>query len=116
MKTFIGPRLRRLREENGHTQGQMAKALGVSTSYVNLLENNQRSVSVTVLLKLFEVYGVEWREIAEDDDTTLLADIRTALQDPVFEMEGPDLAQLRAALSHSPDLARCFLRLHIRRP
>jgi transcriptional regulator with XRE-family HTH domain len=36
---------------------------------VNLLEKNERSVSVPVLLKLFEVYGVDWRDIAEDDDT-----------------------------------------------
>ena len=112
MKTFIGPRLRRLRMEHGQTQGQMAKSLGVSTSYVNLLEKNERSVSVTVLLRLFEVYGVDWRDIADGDDTAQLADIRAALQDPLFEQERPDLTQLRAALAHSPDLVGCFLRLH----
>lgn len=112
MKTFIGPRLRRLRKENAQTQVQMAKALGISTSYVNLLEKNERSISVPVLLKLFEVYGVDWRDIAEDDETAQLADIRAALQDPIFDAVRPDLPQLRAALSHSPDLAACFLRLH----
>ena len=112
MKTFIGPRLRRLRKENAQTQVQMARALGISTSYVNLLEKNERSISVPVLLKLFEVYGVDWREIAEDDETAQLADIRGALQDPIFDATRPDLPQLRAALAHSPDLAACFLRLH----
>ncbi|MCR9088468.1 MAG: short-chain fatty acyl-CoA regulator family protein [Rhodobacteraceae bacterium] len=112
MKKFIGPRLRRLRVENGQTQAQMARALGISTSYVNLLEKNERSVSVPVLLKLFESYRVDWREIAEDDETVQLADIRAALQDPLFESVRPDLPQLRAALTHSPDLAGCFLRLH----
>ena len=73
MKTFIGPRLRRLRIEHGQTQVQMAKELGISTSYVNLLEKNERSVSVPVLLKLFEAYGVDWRDIAEDDDTVKAA-------------------------------------------
>eukprot|EP00752_Nemacystus_decipiens_P000677 g677.t1 len=111
-KTFIGPRLRRLRLERGETQAQMARGLGVSTSYVNLLENNERSVSVTVLLKLFEVYGVDWRDIAADEDSTLLADLRAAVQDPLFGEERPDLAQLRAALAHSPELASCFLKLH----
>ena len=67
MKTFIGPRLRRLRVEHGQTQAQMARALGISTSYVNLLEKNERPVSVPVMLKLFELYGIEWRDIAEDD-------------------------------------------------
>ncbi|MBP0484902.1 helix-turn-helix domain-containing protein [Sagittula salina] len=112
MKTFIGPRLRRLRIEHGHTQVQMAKELGISTSYVNLLEKNERSVSVPVLLKLFEAYGVDWRDIAEDDDTAQLADIRGALQDPLFEGTRPDLPQLRAAMAHAPDLAAAFTKLH----
>jgi predicted transcriptional regulator/DNA-binding XRE family transcriptional regulator len=112
MKVFIGPRLRRLRKNSQQTQGQMGKALGISTSYVNLLEKNERSVSVPVLLKLLEVYGVDWRDIAEDEDTSQLADLRTALQDPLFKDDQPDLPQLRAALSHSPDLAASFLRLH----
>lgn len=111
-KTFIGPHLRRLRLERGETQGQMARALGISPSYVNLLENNERSVSVQVLLRLFEAYGVDWREIAEDDGSAQLADLRAALQDPLLAEARPDLPQLRAALVHAPGLAQAFLTLH----
>ncbi|OYW55351.1 MAG: XRE family transcriptional regulator, partial [Rhodobacterales bacterium 12-65-15] len=111
-KTFIGPHLRRLRHERSETQGMMARALGISPSYVNLLENNERSVSVQVLFKLFETYGVDWREIADEDGSGALADLRAALQDPVFGDTRPDLTQLRAALVHAPDLAAAFLRLH----
>src|SRR6056297_2003487 len=112
LKTFIGPRLRRLRQDHRQTQAQMARALGISTSYVNLLEKNERSVSVPVLLKIFESYGVEWRDIAEDDDTTTLADLRAALHDNLFDADRPDLPQLRAAQIHSPDLVASFLTLH----
>jgi len=112
MKTFIGPRLRRLRVDHGQTQAQMGTALRISTSYVNLLEKNERSVSVPVLLKLMEAYGVNWQDISEDAETSQLADIRLALQNPIFESVRPDLPQLRAALTHSPDLADSFLRLH----
>jgi XRE family transcriptional regulator, fatty acid utilization regulator len=111
-KTFIGPHLRRLRLERNETQGAMARALGISASYVNLLENNERSVSVQVLLRLFEAYGVDWRDIAEDDSAGQLADLRAALQDPLFTTGRPDLAQIRAALVHAPDLSAAFLRLH----
>jgi XRE family transcriptional regulator, fatty acid utilization regulator len=111
-KTFIGPHLRRLRLERGETQGAMARTLGISGSYVNLLENNERSVSVQVLLRLFEAYGVDWRDIAEDDSAGQLADLRAAMQDPLFAGARPDLAQLRAALVHAPDLSASFLRLH----
>ena len=111
-KTFIGPHLRRLRLERSETQGAMARTLGISASYVNLLENNERSVSVQVLLRLFEAYGVDWRDIADDDAAGQLADLRAAMQDPLYADSRPDLAQLRAALVHAPDLAAAFLRLH----
>ncbi|NBZ88643.1 helix-turn-helix domain-containing protein [Stagnihabitans tardus] len=111
-KTFLGPQLRRLRQERGETQGAMAKALGISPSYVNLLENNERSVSVAVLLRLFETYGVDWRSIEKDDSAAILSDLRAALQDPLFTDRRPDLTQLRAAMVHAPDLVSAFLRLH----
>ncbi len=111
-KTFIGPHLRRLRLERKQTQGDMARTLGLSATYVNLLENNQRSVSVAVMLRLFETYGVDWRDIADDDGSARLADLRAAVQDPIFESARPDLQQLRAALVHSPALAGAFLTLH----
>jgi transcriptional regulator with XRE-family HTH domain len=79
MKTFVGPRLRRLRVDHGHTQAQMGKTLGIGTSYVNLLEKNERSVSVPVLLKLMEAYGVDWRDLAKDAEALQLADLRAAL-------------------------------------
>jgi len=111
-KTFIGPHLRRLRLERAETQGAMARALGISASYVNLLENNERSVSVQVMLRMFEVYGVDWREIADEDGTGQLADLRAALQDPLFAGTRPDLTQLRAALVHAPGLVQAFVTLH----
>ena len=44
-KTFVGPQLRQLRRERHQTQAEMAKVLGISAGYVNLLENNERSVT-----------------------------------------------------------------------
>ena len=111
-KTFIGPQLRRLRQDQGETQGQMARRLGISTGYVNLLENNQRSVSVAILMRLFEVYGIDWRDIAEADGASRLSDLRSALSDPIFDGARPDLHELRAAQAHAPGLIAALLRLH----
>ena len=111
MKTFIGPRLRRLRREKNQTQAQMAKTLGISVSYVNMLEKNERSVSVPVLLQLFQTYGVDWREIADEDEAATLANLRSAFQDPLFENHIPDLTQLRALMSDAPDVTKSFLKL-----
>ena len=73
----------------------MARALGISALYVNLLENNERSVSVQVPLRLFEAFGVDWREIAEDDSAGLLTDLRVALQDRIITNARPDQPQVR---------------------
>ena len=51
-KIYGGPRLRRLREERGLTQLELARTLDLSASYVNQLENDQRPLTVPVLLKL----------------------------------------------------------------
>jgi predicted transcriptional regulator/plasmid maintenance system antidote protein VapI len=111
-KTFVGPKLRQLRKGRGQTQAQMAETLGLSATYINLLENNQRSLSVQVLMRLAEGYGVDWRELVEDDAPTHLADLRNTLQDPIFGDNRADLHELRAALDHCPTLAQNFLSLH----
>jgi predicted transcriptional regulator/transcriptional regulator with XRE-family HTH domain len=111
-KNFVGPRLRQLRREREQTQAEMANALGLSPAYINLLENNQRSLSVQVLLRLSEVYGVDWRDLVKDEGPTLLADLRNAFQDPIFAATKPDLEELRAALDHCPNVARSLLALH----
>lgn len=111
-KTFVGPQLRALRRQTGHTQAEMAKRLGISPAYVNLLENNQRSLSVQVLLALTESYGIDLRALVQDHETNRLADLRAAIRDPIFAGPPPDLAELRGALDHAPGLAERFLTLY----
>lgn len=111
-KTLVGPRLRQLRRDQNETQAKMAKRLGISAAYVNLLENNQRSLSVQVLMSITENYGVDWRDLVADNDAARLADLRTSLRDPVFGKDMPDLQELRAAIDHAPKLVEKFLSLH----
>ena len=111
-KTLIGPRLRQLRREHKQTQAEMAEALGVSTAYVNLLENNQRSLSVKMLMALSDAYGVDWRDLIKDESSTLLADLRSAVQDPIFGQAPPDLQELRSAIDHAPGVVGHFLQLY----
>lgn len=110
-KTFVGPQLRQLRRAHKQTQAEMAKALGVSPAYVNLLENNQRSLSVQMLMALSDSYGIDWRELVKDPSSNTLAELRSVLQDPIFE-DTPDLQELRAAIDHAPGLVNKFLQIY----
>ncbi len=58
-KAYMGVRLRRLREERKLKQVELANALGISASYLNQLEQNQRPLTVPVLLKINQVFGVD---------------------------------------------------------
>ena len=51
-KLFLGGRLKRLRRELDLSQTGMAADLGVSPSYLNHIERNQRPVSAQLLLRL----------------------------------------------------------------
>jgi DNA-binding XRE family transcriptional regulator len=66
-KTFMGVRLKRLREEQRLTQAALAGKLGISLSYLNQLENNQRPLTVPVLLALNSVFGLDVQSFAEGD-------------------------------------------------
>ena len=58
-KTFLGVKLKTLREQRGLTQAALAQLLDLSPSYLNQLENNQRPLSVPVLLRLQSSLGLD---------------------------------------------------------
>ena len=62
-KIFVGPRIRRIRNSKGLTQTAMAEALGISPSYLNLIERNQRPLTVQLILKLASVYKIDPDEL-----------------------------------------------------
>jgi len=80
-KTFMGVRLRRLREERGMTQVALARALDLSASYLNQIEQNQRPLTVPVLLKINAVFGVDVQRFSDDDEARLIAGLRDVMAD-----------------------------------
>ncbi len=90
----------------------MAARLGISPAYVNLLESNQRSLSVQVLVSITEAYGVDWRELLSSTEERQIPELRAAMRDTVFLGEAPDLQELRAAAAHAPHFVERFLQLY----
>ena len=87
-KLYLGPQIRRLRRDQGHTQAEMAIALEISTSYVNLIERNQRPVSADLLVKLANVYSLDLSRLDGSDTDELFSDLAAAFSDPVFQDAG----------------------------
>ncbi len=112
-KVFMGVRLRRLREERNLKQVELASALGISTSYLNQIEQNQRPLTVPVLLRINAAFGVDVQLFSEADEARLIGEIREALSDEA-QTEHVALAEVRELASAMPAMARAFVSLHHR--
>jgi len=111
-KIFAGPRLRRLRRDLGLTQVQMAEGLGISPSYLNLLERNQRPLSAQLLLKLADAYDVNLKGLAGDQGGRTISDLKEVFSDPIldaYEVSTQDLMDLHGT---SPAAAQALVTLY----
>ncbi len=109
---YLGPRLKRLRRELGLTQQAMAGDLGISPSYVALLERNQRPLTADLLLRLAKSYKFDLAEFAGDDSEDYAKRIAAVLRDPIFaDIDLPALEVADLATSF-PGVSEALLRLH----
>jgi predicted transcriptional regulator/transcriptional regulator with XRE-family HTH domain len=111
-KIFAGPRLKRLRRERHLTQAAMAAELDVSPSYLNLMERNQRPITVQILIKLTDAYGIDPRDFMEVEGEHSAGEIEQILADPLFRESGVPRAEVRDAAENSPALLAAMARLY----
>jgi predicted transcriptional regulator/plasmid maintenance system antidote protein VapI len=112
-KTFVGPRVRQLRSERGFSQASLAQMLDISPSYLNQIEHDVRPLTVAVLLRITEVFGVDATFFASQDDTRLVAELREVTMDRDVDID-VDLTEVADMVSSHPTLARAMVNLHRR--
>ena len=111
-KIFAGARLKRLRRERRVTQARMAEELDVSASYLNLMERNQRPITVQVLIRLADVYGVDPREFMEGEADQTIGEIEQLLADPILREVGVPRSEVQDAAEHAPTMLSAMQRLY----
>ncbi len=107
-----GKKIRALRQNAGLTQAMLATRIGVSASYLNLLENDRRPLTTELLLKLAHCFEIDLRSFGGDSEAHLVADLTEVFGDVVFEdhpLTGRDVAEF---VAHNADVARAVMRLH----
>src|ERR1700754_461002 len=109
----MGVRLRRFREQRSLTQAALARALGISASYVNQIESDQRPLTSPVLLRLVSAYGVDPREFSAEAADRLVAQLRDVFGDPGAG-EAVSLGAARELAPTMPARARFVVELHSR--
>jgi hypothetical protein len=108
---LIGRTIRRLRAEQGLAQQALAARLGISASYLNLIEHEQRAVTASLLIKLAETLHVDLAALSGSAERQLESGLREVFADRMLDhpVDAKDLAALAAG---SPAAARAVLALY----
>lgn len=89
-ETLTGSRIRERRLIAGMRQADLARSVGISASYLNLIEHNRRRIGGKLLISLAQAMGVEPSTLTEGAEAALLASLREAAAEgsvPAAEIE-----------------------------
>ncbi len=110
-RALIGRTVRRLRTERGLSQQVLAARLGISPSYLNLIEHDQRGITASLLIKLTETLRVDLGALSGIAERQLETGLREAFADPLLGIEPVPDADL-SLVAASPAAARAVLALY----
>lgn len=110
-KIYAGPKVKRIRLSLNLTQTVMAQELEISPSYLNLIERNQRPITVQILLKLSSVYDISPDQLQGDTDG-VVRDLKEVFSDPLLQGELSSFDELFEMADLSPNVANGILKLH----
>lgn len=107
----IGSRVQRLRRQSRISQAELAGQLGISASYLNLIEHNRRRMTVPLLMKLASHFGIEPGELVENDESRLLGDLMELFGDDLFVDSQITNQDIRDFATSNPAVGRAVVRL-----
>ncbi len=108
----LGAKIRGLRRQEGLSQVQLADRLGVSPSYLNLIEANKRPLTAPLLIKLAQTFHLDLKALAPDEDLRMAEDLLEAFGDPLFEALDLPASEVRELAQNSPSLAKAVFQLY----
>jgi predicted transcriptional regulator/DNA-binding XRE family transcriptional regulator len=111
-KIFAGGRVRKLRGELELSQQAMAGELGISLSYLNLIERNQRPLTAQLLIRLSESYGIDPRAFAQEEDFRASAELEEIFSDPLFQQSPIPKREIKSLAEEAPDLSKSIKQLY----
>lgn len=109
---LIGPRIRDQRRALGITQAGLATTLGISASYLNLIEAGRRNIGGALLVRIAAALDLALDELDGAAERRLLADLSELASEPLLAGAPPDVAAAATLVGHHADWARAMVTLH----
>ena len=107
----VGHIIRAARKARGLTQTALARKLGISVSYMNLIERDRRRIAGARLKTLREILDLEAGALDGDAERRILQDLDELAADPTVAEFRLDAAGARTLLARHPDWARALAAL-----
>lgn len=112
MRAPIGFRISNRRKSLKLSQALLAKNLGISASYLNLIENNKRDIGGALLNRVAAQLAIDVDELAGRTEQKLLQDLEEAFADPLLESLAFRPDERRELVAQYPASAGAVSRLH----
>ncbi len=81
----IGPKIKSFRRQLGLQANKLAEDLGISPSYLNLIESGKRKIDGDLLLLVCEKLNINLSDLTSKTDINLQNTISEILDDTLFE-------------------------------
>ena len=107
----IGPKIKAFRRQLGLQANKLSEQLGISPSYLNLIESGKRKIDGDLLLKVCEELKIELSDLTNKSDLNLANNLSELLGDELFEdldILGPEVQDL---VNTNPKIARALIKL-----
>jgi predicted transcriptional regulator/transcriptional regulator with XRE-family HTH domain len=111
-RPVIGPKIRDRRHELGITQVGLASRLGISPSYLNLIEGNKRSIAGTLLRRIAQELGLALEDLDGAAERRLISDLGEIAGEPWLASLALDAGSGSDLASRHHGWARALIALH----
>lgn len=112
MRAPIGLRIATKRRATGQSQAGLARAVGISASYLNLIERNKREVGGALLKRIAAGLDLPLDELTGEGEQRLINALEEAFADPVLAASGLGGTRARELVASAPDAAAAIVGLH----
>ena len=94
------------------TQVALAERLGISASYLNLIEHTRRSLSAPLLIRLAGIFELDLKSLSTEQHARETADLMEVFGDPLFDGHDVTNAEVKDLVATCPSAARAVLALY----
>jgi len=108
----IGIRIRRRRLAIGLSQAALARGVGISPTYLNLIENNKRAIGGSLLARIGERLGLELAQLSGDSEARAIQAVEELLADPAMKGIEMEQAAIRDFVARFPEAGLALKRLY----